>query len=100
MPHSLRAFDAVRGSHEMIELIATPERAGQHSERQKSAPHVLLVIDQFAHVLGGGERVLLEIARLMPQYGFHASILTLSLDPTSPVLRQPPCQIYLLPIRK
>jgi glycosyltransferase involved in cell wall biosynthesis len=65
-----------------------------------SLPHVLLVVDQFPKALGGGERVLLKLASLLPQYGFRASILTLGVHPETTALNAPPCPVYLLPITR
>lgn len=63
-------------------------------------PNVLLAVDQLARNLGGGERVLLRLARLLPQYGFRASILTLRADPESPALTTAGCPIYVLPLTR
>ena len=59
-----------------------------------------LVIDQFSQTLGGGERIALKLAALLPQYGYRASILTFSAHAESPALKSPPCPIYLLPLRR
>ena len=56
-------------------------------------PHVLLVLDQFPKVLGGGERIVLRLASLLPQYGYRASILTFLAHPESAALQSPPCPI-------
>ncbi len=61
-------------------------------------PHVLLVVDQFPKILGGGERIVLRLAALLPRYGYRASILTFSAHPESAGLQSPPCPIYLLPL--
>lgn len=63
-------------------------------------PHVLIVIDEFSKTLGGGERIVLKLAALLPQYGYRASILTFSADLESPALAAPPCPIYLLPLHR
>ena len=63
-------------------------------------PHVLLVLDQFPKVLGGGERIVLRLAELLPQYGYRASILTFAIHPESAALKSPPCPIYLLPLER
>ena len=63
-------------------------------------PHVLLVLDQLPKTLGGGERIVLKIAALLPHYGFRASILTFSIHPESAALNSPPCPIYLLPLQR
>ncbi len=62
-------------------------------------PHVLLVLDGFPRALGGGERIALRLAGLLPRYGYRVSILTFFVDPKSPILdMEAPCPIYLLPI--
>ena len=72
-----------------------------HEDPKHAAlPHVLLVLDQIAKTLGGGERIVLRLASLLPQYGYRASILTFSADPASPGLDLPPCSIYLLPLKR
>lgn len=63
-------------------------------------PHVLLVVDQFPKTLGGGERIVLTLATLLPKYGYRASILTFSIHPQSRVCESPPCPIYLLPLKR
>jgi glycosyltransferase involved in cell wall biosynthesis len=63
-------------------------------------PHVLLVLDQFPKTLGGGERIVLKLAALLPQYGYRASILTFFVHPESVGLESPPCPIYLLPLQR
>ncbi|MGO9340671.1 MAG: glycosyltransferase [Terracidiphilus sp.] len=81
----------------MIELVASaPQPAGITHAAHGDEPHVLLVVDQLAKTLGGGERIALKIAALLPKYGYRASILTLFADPASPALKSPPCPIYLL----
>ena len=67
----------------------------------QALPHVLLVIDGFPKALGGGERVVLRLAALLPQYGYRVSILTFALDPRSEFqLDNAPCPVYLLPLTK
>ena len=68
--------------------------------KHATLPHVLLVLDQIAKTLGGGERIVLKLASLLPQYGYRASIMAFSADPASPGLHSPPCSIYLLPLRR
>ncbi len=61
-------------------------------------PHVLIVVDGLAGPMGGGERIVLRLASLLPDYGYRVSILTFQ-APTNPeVLANPPCPIYLLPL--
>jgi glycosyltransferase involved in cell wall biosynthesis len=63
-------------------------------------PHVLLVLDQLPKTLGGGERIVLKLAALLPQYGYRVSILTFSVHPDSAGLKLPPCSVYLLPLQR
>jgi glycosyltransferase involved in cell wall biosynthesis len=63
-------------------------------------PHVLLVLDQFPKTLGGGERIVLKLAGLLPRYGYRVSILTFSADPASLGLQSLPCSVYLLPLQR
>src|SRR5580704_6856292 len=63
-------------------------------------PHVLLVLDQFPKTLGGGERIVLNLAALLPKYGYRVSILTFSVHPDSAALKSPPCPIYVLPLQR
>ena len=79
-----------------VERVGGPDHEGS-----AHLPHVLLAVDQLAKTLGGGERVLLRLARMLPAYGFRVSILTLALDPGSPALTAPlPCPVYLLPLTR
>ena len=81
----------------MITVLSANELSpdGINNDEQ---PHVLLVLDQFAKTLGGGERIVLKLASLLPKYGYRVSILTFSAHPGSPALESPPCPIYLLPL--
>lgn len=61
--------------------------------------HILLVVDQLGRTLGGGERIVLRMAALLPRFGYRASILTFAADDASPALTAPaPCPMYLLPL--
>jgi L-malate glycosyltransferase len=83
----------------MIRALAVE---GSRSENADHAalPHVLLVLDQFGKTLGGGERIVLRLAALLPQYGYRASILTFSAHPESPGLLSPTCPIFALPLTR
>src|ERR1035441_2763335 len=70
------------------------------NSEQRNLPHVLFVVDQFPKSLGGGERIVLKIASLLPEYGFRASILTFFVDPESTITQAAPCPIYLLPLQR
>lgn len=63
-------------------------------------PHVLLIVDQFPKMLGGGERMVLKIARHLPDYGFRASILTFFTHPECEGLERETCPIYVLPLKR
>jgi glycosyltransferase involved in cell wall biosynthesis len=81
-----------------IHLVAQgPEPAD--SAAYLRMPHVLFVLDCFPKALGGGERVALRLASLLPQYGFRASILTLALHADTAFRPElAPCPVYLLPL--
>src|SRR5271154_1895230 len=76
------------------------EGPGLDEAKHAALPHVLLVLDQFPKTLGGGERIVLRLAALLPQYGYRASILTFFVHPESTVLSSPPCPIYVLPLQR
>ncbi len=76
-------------------LTAGPSFHTSHND----LPHVLFVVDGFPKALGGGERIVLRLASLLPQYGFRASILTFALHPESSFHpSEAPCPVYLLPL--
>ncbi len=77
-------------------------RSGPTSEilTPGGAKHILLVVDQLAKALGGGERIVLKMAALLPAYGYRASILTFAAEEQSVALIDPPCPIYLLPLKR
>jgi glycosyltransferase involved in cell wall biosynthesis len=83
----------------MITALSLKESSPE-SAQNIELPHVLLVLDQFPKSLGGGERIVLRLAALLPKYGYRASILTFSVHPESAVLQSPPCPIYLLPLHR
>jgi glycosyltransferase involved in cell wall biosynthesis len=83
----------------MITALPLDEPSLQNPEHS-ALPRVLLVLDQFPKTLGGGERVVLNLAALLPKYGYRASILTFSVHPESASLKSPPCPIYVLPLQR
>jgi len=82
----------------IVSVALPPEPSIEANSAQSDLPHVLLVVDEFASVLGGGERIALKLAAHLPQYGYRASILIFSSHPESAALKSPPCPIYLLPL--
>src|ERR1019366_6661617 len=86
---------------QMIKVVALPpEPLAIVNAAQDNPPHILLVVDQFPKMLGGGERIALKLAALLPHYGYRASILTFFAPPECAALKSPPCSIYLLPLRR
>jgi glycosyltransferase involved in cell wall biosynthesis len=83
----------------MITTLHLEDSSGEEAVRAE-LPHVLLVLDQFPRTLGGGERIVLKLAALLPKYGYRVSILTFSADPASAGLESPPCSVYLLPLQR
>src|SRR5690242_19074814 len=63
-------------------------------------PHVVFVVDQLGKSFGGGERIALKTAGLLPRFGYRASIITFSTHPDAVGLRSSPCPIYLLPLKR
>src|ERR1039458_7127812 len=83
----------------MSRIIALPLKGSNRKQEDHSVlPHILLVLDQFPKTLGGGERTVLKLAALLPQYGYRTSILTFSAHLESAVLKSAPCPLYLLPL--
>jgi len=81
-------------------IIALPlESADPMGVAQSGLPHILLVLDQFPRTLGGGERIVLRLASLLPQYGYRVSILTFFVHPECVDLKSRPCPIYVLPLQ-
>jgi len=74
--------------------------SGPEDPKDAALPHVLLVLDQLPKTLGGGERIVLKLAALLPLYGYRVSILTFFAHPESAGLQSPPCPIYLLSLRR
>ena len=78
----------------------SPEYSGSSTSCDAALPHVLLVLDQFPETLGGGERIVLRLAELLPRYGYRASILTFAIHPRSSALKYATCPIHLLPLQR
>jgi glycosyltransferase involved in cell wall biosynthesis len=79
----------------IIPLNKTPCVPEAENDRQ---PHVLLVVDLLEKTLGGGERMVVKLASLLPLYGYRVSILAFSVDPESAAFESSNCPIYLLPL--
>jgi glycosyltransferase involved in cell wall biosynthesis len=61
---------------------------------------VLLILDQFPKSLGGGERIVLRLAALLPGYGYDVEILTFAVHPESNGIQAATCPVYLLPLQR
>jgi len=83
----------------MIRLL-TLELPDNSRPEYDQMPHVLLVVDQFSKSLGGGERVVLKLAALLPRYGFRVSILTFYVHPESAALKSATCPVYELALQR
>lgn len=81
-------------------MICLQDAPNLRQAEDQGLPHVLLVVDQFSKNLGGGERIVLKLAALLPQYGYRTSILTFKADLDSPAFKSPPCPVYLLPLQR
>lgn len=81
-----------------IKLLSPGASIGDPSPRN-ALRHVLIVVDGFPKTLGGGERIVLRLAALLPQYGFRTSILTFHVHPETTFRpEEAPCPVYLLPL--
>lgn len=76
------------------------EQPSPDDANSSDLPHILLVLDQFPKTLGGGERIILRLAALLPQYGYRASILTFAIHSESTAFKTSPCPIYVLPLQR
>jgi glycosyltransferase involved in cell wall biosynthesis len=70
----------------------------QHPVPASSGIHVVLLLDQFPRVLGGGERVVLRTAALLQSAGYRVSIVTFAILCGPETLQEAVCPIYLLPL--
>ncbi len=66
--------------------------------QSEQGEHLVLLLDQFPKVLGGGERVVLRLARLLHGAGYRVSIVTFQAYCDPDLLESLPCPIYLLPL--
>jgi len=67
--------------------------------RPSSPVRVLFIIDELCE-MGGAERVLLKIVRLLPADRFRCSILTFRINRQAEALRELPCPLHVLPLKK
>jgi glycosyltransferase involved in cell wall biosynthesis len=80
--------------------LETKDTPGTNDASYNELSHVLLVVDQFPKTLGGGERIVLKLAELLPHYGYRASIVTFFIHPESAVRESRLCPIYELPLHR
>jgi L-malate glycosyltransferase len=81
-----------------------PERAGSpsgHAPRSHLAErtHVLFVIDQLCE-MGGAERVLLNMIRLLPKDRFRCTLATFKIDPRFRIFKNFPCAWSVFPMHR
>jgi glycosyltransferase involved in cell wall biosynthesis len=62
-------------------------------------PHILFIIDQLCE-MGGAERVLLKMIRLLPQDQFRCSLMTFRVNPDVEEIKKITCPLYVLPLKK
>lgn len=67
---------------------------GEVCKALHNQPSILFLVDQVTE-LGGGERVLFELARKVPHYGFNTMVVALRGDPDPTVAHLSPDLIYL-----
>jgi len=71
---------------------------GKGRSSRSSVRHIVLLLDQFPAIPGGGERVVLRMASLLESSGFRVSIVTFQILCDLQLLQQATCPIYLLPV--
>lgn len=96
----------VEGDHQGRATLvpAGPEKAGS---RSKPAPgsnlagriHILFIIDQLCE-MGGAERVLLNMIRLLPKDRFRCTLVTFRIDPRFSVFENFPCVWSVMPLKR
>jgi glycosyltransferase involved in cell wall biosynthesis len=62
-------------------------------------PHILFVIDELCE-MGGAERVLLNMIRLLPRERFRCSLVTFNTEPSLGIFESFPCPWHLYPLRR
>jgi glycosyltransferase involved in cell wall biosynthesis len=70
---------------------------GPRASNVPAPVHVLFIIDELCR-LGGAERTLLRLIRLLPPEKYRASLVTFRLDPE--VFHDFPCPFHFLPLRR
>lgn len=101
-------------SHRINNLAACPEAASATLEEAPPAecktlhsgqpgsderPHILFIIDELCE-MGGAERVLFKMIRLLPADLFRCSLLTFRINPEAEEVRNIACPVHVLPLRK
>ena len=71
----------------------------RRANRRTRPPHILFVIDELCE-LGGAERALLKMIRLLPSQDFRCSLLTFRMRDEVEELKNIACPVYLLPLKK
>ncbi|HLJ28822.1 MAG TPA: glycosyltransferase [Candidatus Angelobacter sp.] len=64
-----------------------------------SRPHVLFIIDELCE-MGGAERVLFKMIRLLPEDLFRCSLITFRINPEAEEVKNISCPAYVLPLKK
>lgn len=85
-------------AHSGSESITLLSAAAFDDSLPTAAQHITLLLDQFPRVLGGGERVVLRLARLLQRSGYRVSIVTFQVLCDPHLLQSAGCPVYLLPI--
>lgn len=62
-------------------------------------PHVLFVIDELCE-MGGAERVLFKMIRLLPRELFRCSLMTFRIDRDAEEVKRIACPVHVLPLKK
>jgi glycosyltransferase involved in cell wall biosynthesis len=67
--------------------------------KPQKRPHILFIIDELCE-MGGAERVLFKMIRLLPRELFRCSLMTFRINREAEEVKKISCPVYVLPLRK
>jgi L-malate glycosyltransferase len=78
-----------------------PDSSLAHSTAPNSArrTHILFFIDQLCE-MGGAERVLLNMIRLLPKDRFRCTLVTFKIEPSLGIFEDFPCSLAVFPLQR
>lgn len=77
----------------------TPAILPQNTLPHSNPVHVLFIMDQICQ-MGGAERIMLNMIRLLPKDRFRSSVVTFKIDPKLDIFNNFPCPLRVLPLTR